>query len=114
MSVEIYRVLHVLGVLMLFLGLGGIFAQEPGKAAKAFLALHGLGLLVMLVAGIGSAHKGGLGWPGWMFAKMACWVVIAALPVLVRRGVVPRALGILLALALGAAAIWLAQAKPVF
>ena len=114
MSPELYRVLHVVGVLFLFLGLGGMFASEPGKGSKLFPALHGIGLLVMLVAGIGFAHKSGLGWPAWLLAKIACWVVVAATPTLVKRGVLPRALGILLVIAVGGAAVWLAQAKPVF
>jgi hypothetical protein len=32
--------------------------------------------------------------------------------VLVRKGMVPRMLGLLLAIAAGATAVWLAQAKP--
>lgn len=112
MSPELYRLLHVVGVLMLFVGLGGMFACEPGKGPKLFPALHGIGLLVMLVAGIGFAHKSGLGWPNWLLAKIACWVLVGALPVLVKRGVVPRLAGVLLVLAVGATAAWLAQAKP--
>lgn len=114
MSPEIYRLLHVTGVLLLFLGLGGMFASEPGKGSKLFPALHGIGLLVMLVCGIGFAHKSGLGWPSWLIAKIACWVVVGAAPVLVKRGVLPRALGILLVIAVGGAAAWLAHAKPSF
>lgn len=112
MSPEIYRVLHVVGVLMLFVGLGGMFASEAGKAPKLFAMLHGIGLLVMLVAGIGFAHKSGYGWPNWLLAKIACWLLVGAMPVLVKRGIVPRVAGVLLALAIGATAVWLAQAKP--
>ncbi len=112
MSPEFYRVAHVVGVLMLFLGLGGMLASEPGKGSKLFAALHGIGLLVMAVAGVGFAHKSNYGWPNWMIAKIACWVVLGALPVLVKRGVLPRAVAILLVLAIGGTAAWLAQTKP--
>lgn len=114
MSPETYRWLHVVGVLLLFLGLGGAFAHagSGGKTPAAFLVLHGVGLLVMLVAGIGYVHKKPLAWDNWVLAKIACWVLLGALPMLVKRGVVPRLLGVMLALALGGAAIWLAQAKP--
>lgn len=112
MSPELYKLLHVVGVLMLFVGLGGMFASDAGKAPKLFAALHGIGLLVMLVAGIGFAHKSGIGWPNWLIAKIACWVLMGALPVLVKKGIVPRVGGVLLALAIGATAAWLAQAKP--
>ncbi len=112
MSPEVYGLLHVAGVLMLFVGLGGMFASEPGKVSKWFPALHGIGLLVMLVAGIGFAHKSGYGWPSWMFAKVACWVVLGAVPVLMKRGVLPRFAALLLVLAVGVTATWLARAKP--
>lgn len=114
MSPETYRLLHIVGVLLLFLGLGGILAsgREGGKGPALFLAMHGLGLLTMLVAGIGVAHKLGLGWPNWLLVKIACWVLLGALPVLVRRGVLPRAVAIVLVLAIGATAAWLALAKP--
>ena len=115
MPPETYRFLHVFGVLLLFLGLGGIFttgAREGGKASSLFLTLHGIGLVLMLVAGIGFAHKSGLHWPGWMIAKIGCWVLLGALPFLLKKGILPRTVLLLLTLALGAAAIWLAQAKP--
>ena len=114
MSPEFYRILHVVGVLTLFLGLGGMFASEGGKGSKLFPMLHGIGLLVMLVAGIGFAQKTSppLGWPNGLLAKIACWVLVGAMPILVKRGVLPRLAGLLLALAVGATAVWLAQAKP--
>lgn len=115
MSPEIYRLLHVVGVLMLFLGLGGVLAtggKDGGKPAAVFLALHGVGLLVMLVAGIGFAHKSALGWPNWLIAKIGCWLLLGAVPILVRRGVLPRLLAVVLTLAIGAAAIWLVQMRP--
>lgn len=114
MSPETYRLLHVVGVLLLFLGLGGSFAAAggEGKAPKLFLALHGIGLLTMLVAGIGYVHKKGLAWDNWLFAKIACWVLLGAVPVLVRRGVLPRFLGVVIAVGIGATAVWLAQTKP--
>lgn len=113
MSVEFYRIAHIVGVLMLFLGTGGMLAQgKGGKAPAIFAILHGLGLLVMLVAGIGQAHKLGHGWPPWLLLKIGCWVVIAVLPTLYKRGVLARPVALLFALALGGVAIWLAVAKP--
>jgi hypothetical protein len=114
MSPDVYRLLHLAGVLMLFLGLGGVLASEAGKGSKLFPALHGVGLLVMVVAGIGVAHKSGYGWPAWLIAKIACWVVIGAVPTLLKRGVLPRFVALLLVLVVGATAAWLARAKPMF
>jgi hypothetical protein len=83
MSPELYRLLHVTGALMLFLGLGGMLASEPGKGSKIYGMLHGIGWLVMLVCGIGFAHKTQLGWPNWMIAKVGILVLLGALPFLV-------------------------------
>lgn len=107
-----YRLLHVVGVLIVFFGLGGLLASEPGKSSKFYGALHGLGLLVMLVAGIGFAHKSGYGWPAWLIAKIGCWLLVAAVPALIKRGVLTRFFGALLVLGLGGVAVWLAQSKP--
>lgn len=115
MSPETYRLLHIVGVLLVFLGLGGVLAAaggEGGKGPKLFLALHGIGLLTMLVAGIGFVHKSNLAWQNWLTAKIACWVLIGAIPFLVRRGVLPRMVALILVLGLGATAAWLARDKP--
>jgi len=115
MSPELYRLIHVAGALFLFLGLGGILTvagKEGGKPPALFLALHGIGLLAMLVAGIGFVHKTGLPWQNWLSAKVGLWILVAALPFLIRRGVVPRFLGIALVLGIGVAAVWIAQQKP--
>jgi hypothetical protein len=115
MPPETYRLLHVVGALTLMVGLGGMLAtagRDGGKPPMLFMALHGIGLLALLVAGIGFAHKSSLGWPNWMLAKIACWVLLAALPILVRRGVLPRGVAALLVIGLGALAAWLARAHP--
>lgn len=112
MEAHTYQLFHVVGALVVFVGLGGMLAAEPGKASKFYAALHGIGLLAMLVAGIGFAHKSGLGWPNWMIAKIGCWLLVGAVPALVKRGVLTRLLGLVLALGIGGVAVWLAQAKP--
>jgi hypothetical protein len=115
MPPETYLFLHVVGALMLMVGLGGMLAtagRDGSKPPMLFMALHGIGLLALLVAGIGFAHKKGWGWPNWMLVKIACWVLLAALPILVRRGVLPRGIAALLVIGVGALAVWLAQTKP--
>ncbi len=113
MTPETYKLIHVVGALLLFCGLGGIFAAgKGGKPPALFLALHGLGLLAVLVAGIGFAHKSNLGWPAWMIAKIGGWVLLAALPTLVRRGLLPRAVALVLLLGIGAGAAWIGLTNP--
>lgn len=114
MTVEFYRVLHASGALLLFLSLGGVLLTPADhKPSKMTMALHGLALLIMIVAGVGTVHKDdGVDWGNWLYAKIGCWVLLAAMPVLVRKGMVPRMFGLLLAIAAGATAVWLAQTKP--
>ncbi|HEB52574.1 MAG TPA: hypothetical protein ENI87_04880 [bacterium] len=114
MTSEFYRVLHVAGGLLLFFALGAaLLAPRGEKASKSAMALHGVALLVMVVAGVGVWHKDeGVEWGHWLSAKVGCWVLLAALPILVRKGTLPRMLAVLLAIALGATAVWLAKFKP--
>jgi hypothetical protein len=118
MSFEFYRVLHACGALLLFLSLGGILlTPKDQKPAKLAMILHGVALLIMVVAGVGTVHKSAdtaipLKWGAWLYAKIGCWVLLAILPVLIKKGLVPRFLGLLLAIAAGAAAVWIAMEKP--
>lgn len=114
MTPELYRILHIVGALTLLLGLGGVLAsggKEGQPSPVIFRILTYLALVVMVVAGIGYAHKMNYGWPNWMFAKMGLWLVLGAVPPLVKRGC-PRMVAILLVIACGATAVWLAQTKP--
>ena len=116
MSPEIYRVIHVTCALLLFLSLGAVvFGPKDSKPPKVVMMLHGVALLLMVVAGVGVWHKDdSVEWGNYLWAKVGCWLVVAALPVLIRNGTVPRFLGLLLALAAGGAAVWLglAATKP--
>lgn len=118
MDYDTYKFLHILGLVLLMLGLGAILGagREAAKARRLGAALHGLGLLVMLVAGFGLMARleimGFASWPLWVILKMGIWLVIAVLPVLVKKQVVPSAIGWLVAAALAATAAWLALTKP--
>lgn len=116
MTPETYRLIHVLGLIVLLLGLGGVLATAgPGqKPNRVFLMLHGLGALAVLVGGIGFAHKSGLGMPAWVWTKLGGWLVLGAMPTLVGRGLMPRGAALIVVLAIGAAAAWLGVAvtKP--
>ena len=111
---ELYKFIHLLGLCALFLGLGGILMQTgEGKPPKLFLALHAGGLVAMLVAGFGRAARLGFHLnSGWIMLKIVCWLVLGAMPVLVRKGYVPKPMAWLVALLVAAAAIYLAIEKP--
>lgn len=117
MPYEIYKLLHVIGLLLLFLGMGGQLLgadSERGRAPKVTTILHGVGLLAMLVGGFGMMARLGVQWPwpGWLIAKLGVWLVIGAFPVAVRRQLVPQGPAWLVVFLLGALAAWLAIIKP--
>jgi hypothetical protein len=114
MTPEIYRLLHVVGALLLFLSLGASLAHEAGKAPRWAAMVHGLALLVMVVAGVGVMHKSEpkLEWQPWVFAKIGAWVLLAVMPALVRRGMLPRFVAFVLVVALGGGAAWRGRANP--
>jgi hypothetical protein len=114
MTPEIYRLLHVVFLMSMLLGFGGLLSHEPGKAPKVFGALHGIGLLGMAVCGVGLMHKSSpaIAWEPWVFAKIAAWLLLGALPMMVKRGMLGRMSALVVVLAIGAGAAWLGLANP--
>lgn len=89
MSLTVYKLLHILGILMVFLGLGGraVLALQPdpknSPGHKLVGILHGAGLLVVLVGGFGMLAKLGLDGEemqglGWVMAKIVIWILLGA------------------------------------
>ena len=114
MSLETYRLLHITGMFVLFLGLGGILLKSEGKSNRMGMILHGSGMVLMLVAGFGAAARvaPGFPWPMWIWGKLVVWLLIGALPSMHKRGVVPTNIAWIVAIALGVGAAALALHKP--
>jgi hypothetical protein len=115
MDPNVYKIIHIVGLAMLFFAFGGIFAprSEGEKAPRIYKMLHGIGLLAMVVAGFGRASKIGISMSaGWIWVKIALWLLLGALPTLVNKGVVPRPLAWVVGLAVVALGAWLAIQKP--
>lgn len=82
MDIQIYRLMHVVGLMMVFLGLGGAAMIARGGHGKEYpgrkmpAATHGVGLLLLLVAGFGMLARLGIHWPwpGWVVLKVVLWV----------------------------------------
>jgi hypothetical protein len=120
MSYPLFKVLHLLGVFLLFAALGAavLRAYAAGQApardrgTKLVAISHGLALVILLVTGFGILGMLKLGVPGWAWAKLVVWLVMGALAVVIRRA--PSAAGWLwwLLPALGLVAAWLAIYKP--
>lgn len=94
MPYEFYKVLHLVGLFLTLSGLVGLIAsywlgpaELPKKNRILWLALHGTGLLVILVSGFGLAARlnyfGNL--PTWIYAKIGIWLVVGLIVALIRR-----------------------------
>lgn len=100
-----YKLLHYAGLFLLFTSLGGLcalrLAGSPGPQGERWLKiLHGVSLLMILLAGfgllarIGQAAPGG--WAAWVWLKLALYAFMGAAPALIQRA--ERLAGLLLVL----------------
>lgn len=86
MSLAVYKILHIFGIVMALTGLtafvthaatGKAKADNPLRAMAA--GLHGAGVVIAFVAGFGALAKAGVdGFPGWFWAKVVLWLILAA------------------------------------
>ena len=85
MSYEFYETLHIISIIMVFIALGAVFIQKLNSDEKQYQGktlisiLHGIGMLLLLVAGFGLAAKKQLGMPGWVYIKLVIWLLLGAL-----------------------------------
>lgn len=84
MSLLFYKWLHLAGVGLILLALGGIAFDRQRKMLSV---AHGIGLLITLVAGFGLLARYGIHWPwpGWVVAKVVLWLVFGASSVALKR-----------------------------
>lgn len=115
MSLLVYKVLHLLGIMLMFAALGGATAaaatgQASPRIGKLAGMIHGIALLLILVGGFGMLARLGIGgsWPLWVWLKLVIWLAFGAATVLIRR-LGDRAGWLLVLLpVLGAVSAWLA------
>ena len=86
MTIEFYLWLHLGGISLILLSVGGL-AQGGDSGRKLLSAAHGIGLLISLVGGFGLLARYQImwPWPGWVFAKIAIWFAFGASATLFRR-----------------------------
>lgn len=108
MSVEFYKLLHLVGLICLFTSLGGFLAYQgdPSRKVKMVGILHGVGLLLLLVSGFGMQAKLAYGFPFWIILKVLLWLALGALLTLAKKGTLSPKNAILVGLLLGAIATY--------
>lgn len=108
MDINVFRLIHIIGIATLFVGLGGMFcADAQGGQRRTFAMWQGIGLLLMIISGFGMLGIMKLGFPKPAIAKVILWAGLAVLPVLTRRKVVPTGVAVLLAIILGGVLAWI-------
>lgn len=95
MSYQVYNLLHVIGIVLAFMSLGALAFhganggdKDSNKVKGLIMASHGLGMLLLLVAGFGMLAKLGSmsnGLPGWLHPKLLVWVLVGAAPAVLTR-----------------------------
>ena len=120
LSYTVYKLFHILGMLLVFVAAGGAAVhaaaggdKEANPLRRGLVIAHGVGLVLLLVAGFGMlARIGASAASGWVFGKLAIWLIMGASTVLPYkvRGLAGAMLSLLPLL--GALAAYLALYKP--
>ena len=86
MTLQFYTWLHLAGIGLLLLAIGGL-AHGSDSNRKLLSIAHGVGLLVALVAGFGlmARYEIHWPWPGWLIVKMVLWLSFGASIALFKR-----------------------------
>jgi hypothetical protein len=120
MPYEIYKMLHLAGLFLLISGLISAYTVTSsgsalvGKIRNFSFAMHGLGLVLILVSGFGLLARLGLAreMPTWAYVKFGIWGVFAIfISVLKRKGQLGWPLYVIM-LSVFLFAAWLATYKP--
>ncbi|MEM0967417.1 MAG: hypothetical protein AAGJ81_14820 [Verrucomicrobiota bacterium] len=90
MSYNFYTFFHLLGLILLSLGLGALLARAVlAPENKSFriggAIVAGFGMIFLLVAGFGMQAKGGYGWPLWLNLKVVIWLLLGAVFTTIKR-----------------------------
>ncbi len=118
-----YNVVHIVGIVLVMSALGGSAlhalnggTRETNRARRLVGALHGAGVLLILVGGFGMlarlGFRHGANFPGWLWVKLGVWSAVAGLLfLLARRPALARPVYLALPV-LGGLAAYMAIYKP--
>jgi hypothetical protein len=99
MNPIIFKVIHLAGALGVFTAMGAILAGATDSHRKMASMLHGVSLLLLLLAGFGMLKNPPMELHYWK-VKLVLWLFLGIVPVLARKKTLPTS--VLLGLTLGA------------
>lgn len=90
MTYDFYKVLHLFGMSLVLTSLGGVIlhvvnggTKDSNLFRKGAMIAHGVGLLLLIVAGFGMLAKLGIhGVPWWVGVKILIWLILGGLAAL--------------------------------
>lgn len=121
MSYQVYKLVHFLGIFMLFVSLGAVFIhaanagkKADNKARKLLMVMHGLGAFLVLLGGFGMMARLEMAasFPGWIIAKLIIWGALGGLVALPYRKPASTVVVTSLLPVLGLLAAYFALYKP--
>lgn len=95
MPYEFYKLIHLIGIVLLFTGLVTLITMKvagialSGTSKKIAFATHGIGLVFLLVSGFGLLARLGMAqnMPNWIYVKLLIWLFLGASVALIKRKV---------------------------
>lgn len=90
MPAYIYKILHLVGIMLTFLSFGGLVVRSilasDDKSLKRFATIsNGIGLFLVLLGGFGMMARYQYSWQPWIIAKIVIWVIFGATLAVVNR-----------------------------
>ena len=119
-SYEVYKIIHILGIMVLFLSLGALFftafngIELSKKQKRPWMIAHGVSLFFILLGGFGLLARLGMasGFPLWVWVKLIVWAVFGGVAALLIRKPKLSKMTLSVTIALGFVAVYFANYKP--
>ncbi len=120
-SYSVYKVLHVVGLTLVFLALGGVLTHvingggKEHRWRKAIGMSHGIGLFLVLLGGFGLLARIGVphgSIPTWALLKIALWLLLGGMLAVAYRKPSLARLTWSLVVVIGGLGAYLAGSKP--
>ncbi|MCB0356341.1 MAG: hypothetical protein KDD40_05000 [Bdellovibrionales bacterium] len=120
MPYEVYKIIHVVGIMVLFLSLGAMFftgfnhINADKKQRRPWMIMHGVSLFFILLGGFGLLARLGVtgSLPLWIWFKLAIWLIFGAMAVILRKKVQWSQPLLAAVIVLGLIAAYIATYKP--
>lgn len=106
MNPLLFKVIHIAGALGVFTAMGAILMGAQESCRKCASMLHGISLLLLLLAGFALLEKPPMHLHFWK-VKLVLWLFLGVAPVLARKKTLPTPVLLLLTLGAGVLAAYM-------